>query len=1205
MEEYLYPIVVASDSPLHTAQVQKKLQIYFQSSKKSGGEECKVEFKGGNTATVWFKSEKGRENILQRKNHGIIVDNKEIKLSVSVGQQSEGPCGVCHLHPLSKCYLLFYESGKKVQNDQQDKAEEILLSKTVVLENVTIDKNILEMMVENISKLSEEQFLLQLLSDERKAVITFSDPNHASQFLMSCIKNKHFQQFGLSAKPLDQTRSVKVQNLPADCTEKLKGVLFEMKEDAALEYNKEEGTVTTARLTKDVDRFQPVVERILQTKRTQLKKEEQCVSEEIHLEPTVFYILQQEGIQQHASKKFPELKFTYDAGAKKLVLCGSPDEVLDMRNEVQQRHLEIKEKPVDVEFTLLSFLNDVDNEKMSSEIFSSCNINALYKIENKSLLIVASCDQTLDKAEKQIKEILTTLNINVQDKDILRKPEWLKFETDLLQACNSSRKTVQINYDTESTIVICGLEKQVTAVYEKVSEFINKNTYIEEFVPVQCNAALEFIRVSNSQAWEKYTSRNEIKILFDNKGPRIKLCGGILLVEEVKSLFCKLTASLFTDCLKICKPGAAKHFLEKRNLLATFLIKNHNCVVTLQEDISEVGVEEEEKTTEEENDVEWTCKTMMPNGKIIIVGKGNLCQVATDAVVNAANEYLRHTGGLAGALSFAAGPQLQHGSEEYIKESGPLRPGEATVTKAGRLPCRIVIHAVGPRYRETDSGSAVQLLENAVKESLTAAVQNNCSSIAIPAISSGIFGFPLDLCARTIAKAVREHCENHPGGSGVLNKIYLVNHDDKTVQAMTRAVKNVFAGMQMQVPKRWNQPVSSKSLIEQKPAYERVHRSSRAIVEAENTRTIQGTASTQTEVGETPQESPAFFSSISTPQPGVYTMNIGHVAFTVSSGDVNKEVTDVAVSFEFSTHSGPLPNCGLKVSRSGDQLCRIRVCIQNDATDIKENVLAVLLECDENKINSVTFPALDAGTGGFSPSSIADAMMDAVAEFQTKMKRQHLHTVKVVVFQSHIVEEYYKSMQARENTTLQKLSSSSNIFSTITGAMYSVFNTLIGTKGRANELESGASEAPSRRNGAQTAKGLPGGRGQVTIERKPENRMFDPPVYQSAGKSFTPTVFQFCARSAADVTHAKEVFHDIIKKEQTERSIEDQCIAKFSAKDFVKLNDLESTLTIKIHLEKHPKPLVHLEGLTQDVLTAEKEITEIINGIILAGMVEV
>uniref|UniRef100_A0A3B4XET3 Macro domain-containing protein n=1 Tax=Seriola lalandi dorsalis TaxID=1841481 RepID=A0A3B4XET3_SERLL len=167
-----------------------------------------------------------------------------------------------------------------------------------------------------------------------------------------------------------------------------------------------------------------------------------------------------------------------------------------------------------------------------------------------------------------------------------------------------------------------------------------------------------------------------------------------------------------------------------------------------------------EENYEEESGLCY-CKVKTTSGVLVSVSKADICSFNVDAVVNAANEELQHIGGLALALLKAAGPQLQKISNDYISKNGKLRPGDAIVTDACNLPCKYVVHAVGPRFSDSDKKTSVSRLKLAVKESLKQAEMVNCSTIALPAISSGVFGFPVDLCAETIAQAVREeqHCE--------------------------------------------------------------------------------------------------------------------------------------------------------------------------------------------------------------------------------------------------------------------------------------------------------------------------------------------------------------------------------------------------------------------------------------------------------------
>ena len=153
-----------------------------------------------------------------------------------------------------------------------------------------------------------------------------------------------------------------------------------------------------------------------------------------------------------------------------------------------------------------------------------------------------------------------------------------------------------------------------------------------------------------------------------------------------------------------------------------------------------------------------------------------------DAVVNAANAHLEPGGGVAGAIHRAAGPGLA----AEARPLGPIRPGEAVITGGYGLPNRFVVHALGPVYGR-DRPEA-QLLAACYRNSLTLADENGTSSIAFPAISTGVFGYPVEEAAGVALRAVRE-------GSRDLRKIRLVRFvlfGDKDLEAHVRALSEVF-----------------------------------------------------------------------------------------------------------------------------------------------------------------------------------------------------------------------------------------------------------------------------------------------------------------------------------------------------------------------------------------------------------------------------
>lgn len=165
------------------------------------------------------------------------------------------------------------------------------------------------------------------------------------------------------------------------------------------------------------------------------------------------------------------------------------------------------------------------------------------------------------------------------------------------------------------------------------------------------------------------------------------------------------------------------------------------------------------------------------------VTKGDLTRQATDAIVNAANETLAHGGGVAAAIVRAGGSVIQEESDTWVRENGPLESGTAAVTTAGSLPARWVVHVAGPRFRSHQDNEA--LLRSAVAAALSAAANEGAATIALPAISAGIFGYPLEEATSIIVQRSLEWITENPG---VLTEIRLVGYDDAAVAAFEKAL---------------------------------------------------------------------------------------------------------------------------------------------------------------------------------------------------------------------------------------------------------------------------------------------------------------------------------------------------------------------------------------------------------------------------------
>ena len=131
------------------------------------------------------------------------------------------------------------------------------------------------------------------------------------------------------------------------------------------------------------------------------------------------------------------------------------------------------------------------------------------------------------------------------------------------------------------------------------------------------------------------------------------------------------------------------------------------------------------------------------NDKVIRLIKGDITEQNVDVVVNPANSFLKHGGGVAGAIVRKGGNIIQIESDRM----GFVPVGSSVITTAGKLPCTAIIHTVGPKMGE---GNEDFKLSKSITSSLSLASEKDYTSISIPAISSGIFGFPKDRCAEIL-----------------------------------------------------------------------------------------------------------------------------------------------------------------------------------------------------------------------------------------------------------------------------------------------------------------------------------------------------------------------------------------------------------------------------------------------------------------------
>uniref|UniRef100_A0A8C4TQ10 Poly [ADP-ribose] polymerase n=1 Tax=Falco tinnunculus TaxID=100819 RepID=A0A8C4TQ10_FALTI len=1039
----------------------------------------------------------------------------------------------------------------------------------------------------------------------------------------------------------------------------------------------------------------------------EIEREKQRTEEIVVMGPGEFAILQSTGLEEKIHKEFPALRMTPDHLQKVINLRGMPEEVYKVKGEILDNIRKMAKKTVNIHPHIFQFLEQIDNETLSQSLFMSKQISAFYELDTEGVILKGSAPEDLLKAEEEIKKELDYKSITLEDESVLQKKEWR-----MLTKRNCSNEAVIVT-QVESQVIIAGCSQAVAKAFEELHNFVDENTQVQKVIGGKPTVVIMFFETEKTNVWGDLQNKG-VKVDFSTQkkhrvislsGPRREVLKGVTLVEEILS-------GLHFNRVVIREPGAESYFKEREPFFAASVKQEFKCLIRLEEQSERLEEQQENSNTGES----YTQVTI--GGIVIAVYKADLCTYPVDVVVNASNEDLKHIGGLAEALLKVAGPELQQECDELVKKNGSLQPGCAVITGPGKLPCKNIIHAVGPRWRKDEAEKCVFLLRKTVKKSLQLAETYNHRSIALPAISGGIFGFPRELCTYSIVSSVKETLEESMGDSS-LKEVHLVDVAQDNIRAFSKALREVFsnyssykslhqdsivhqprkrkisqnsknfplvtteeglnimlrkgsiedattdivvisvardlqldkgplakallskAGPMLQmgleeeglaktpeegsvlktegydlscsvvlhaVVPAWSQrrtsskvlgdiiikcleiaeELSLKSItfpaigtgnlgfprsVVAKLLFDKVFEFSSKngvnsleevhfLLHPKDTANIQEFAAelenrcgntVDVEVQKTSpnkaSQGTAFFGTSSTPAQNVYEMTIGSIVFRVAEGDITKEEGDVIVNITnqtFSLKTASQSNKSCITTQAGSLPCKkiIHVVAQDD---IKALVSKVLQECELQQYTSVTFPAIGTGQAGQSPAKVADDMLDAIVEFASKRSVRHLKKIKIVIFQTNMLGDFYKSMKKREDSG-----------SCTTDSWMSLFKSFFR------------------------------GKNQLTEKKKPV-------VLE---KKVDVATFQICGESQKNVDATESWIKNLILKEQLENTISDELIENLDEKQIATLADLQRRKHVTIQLEnKLSPPRIKISGISRDVCFVFVEVQKMIQKI--------
>ncbi|XP_031446538.1 protein mono-ADP-ribosyltransferase PARP14-like isoform X2 [Phasianus colchicus] len=536
-----------------------------------------------------------------------------------------------------------------------------------------------------------------------------------------------------------------------------------------------------------VDSAEKEVRECMEKAMEESERKKQTIEISVSIAPEKYAVLHNAGLEENIHEECPCLKISYDDTKKTVQLCGLSAEVYKTKANLLEKVLNMPSTSVNVNHNVFLHLRCVNSKTMSEMLFATNKINAFYELKGDTVMVFGETPKDLSEGEKQLKASLAYKSIDVKDCEVTKMKEWSDLLAFLRKKYPSSQEKVVIHepVGNENIVIITGFTETVEKVYKNLYDFIDRNTQVEREIPAKLVAAVEFVEKEKSAVCDELRKKG-VTVCFHTKTPCISLRGPRAEVSKAVTVLEKIISSLYWKDVSIDKPGAKQFFIDRKDTFIFEAKQKFNCLIRLKEQ------QQKSENVDDKEERKLRYKQTLQDAVEVLVYKGNLCNYPVDVVVNASNEDLKHTSGLAWALLQAAGPGLQAECDEVVRKRGSsLQAGCAVITGAGKLPCKQVIHAVGPRWKEKSVGKCVYLLRQLIKKSLQLAGTYNHSSIAFPAVSGGIFGFPLQKCGNAIVSAIKKTLEEFNGGSS-LKEIHLVAIDEETVQVLSETVQRVF-----------------------------------------------------------------------------------------------------------------------------------------------------------------------------------------------------------------------------------------------------------------------------------------------------------------------------------------------------------------------------------------------------------------------------
>ena len=554
---------------------------------------------------------------------------------------------------------------------------------------------------------------------------------------------------------------------------------------------------------QDVERLMNDLRELKSTIERKIKLEASIETKSIDIDDTVkLQFLRDLDFGKELEAEYEETQVSILPETGKVQIRAPPNTIHKVSAVVWETIAKVTEKSLEMSQNAVEMLRSTACRAFINDQFTANNLQAGLAFDSArkdSVIVMGMKTEAAEKASKLVKRLVVEECVDLdEDRVQLEKSEkWSQLRDDLTE-----KHILSLSFDRPNRkIWLVGTKEDVPLALAAVTRFLKENTVVSNVVKLStgCRRFLAKYREQELRQIEEdlkeYSTR--IKRVADEDDEDLIISGTTDGVEKGTQLVQDLASKVRSEKLFLNKPGMRKVLGQSKGKKLLSLLENENkCVI--EHYISETfesskKAREEKKENQRKREV---CSFLTPEGKKILVFKDNICDRNVDVIVNAANYSLHHVGGVSKAIVEAAGKDVKDECDRYIIDRGPLLDGHVVVTSAGKLPFKKVIHAVGPKWtkeaaREKSLGKTPReesLLRYAVKNALDSA--RSYKSIALPAISTGGYEFPYQLCAKVMVDSAVVFSQENPGCR--LSEIQFTSTNDDVVKAFVKEMDSRF-----------------------------------------------------------------------------------------------------------------------------------------------------------------------------------------------------------------------------------------------------------------------------------------------------------------------------------------------------------------------------------------------------------------------------